>query len=405
MTRSYYFDSYTVTFAAEIVAADSLDGRPAVCLDRSYFYPTSGGQPHDTGALQREDIAAQVVDVVERESDGAVLHVLDAPLDPGPVSATIDWPRRFDHMQHHTGQHILSAAFARGAGAETIGFHLSPQSVTIDLDRPDLAAQIEAAESLANDIVWSDRPVTAREVSAAEAAALPLRKTPPARDGRLRLIDIDGFDLTACGGTHVARTGEVGLIKVVKTERRGAATRVEFLCGGRALADYRARSEVVRGLGAALTTGAADLLPAVTRLQEDVKQLRSELKARGEALLRLEAERLLAGAEPLGDARLVTAVFSDRDVDEARRLGNLLAEAGRTVALLGIAGGRAQLIFCRSADAPGTMGEIIRPALAALGGARGGGGPTFAQGGGPPADEAAVRGALAVAAALVTPVS
>jgi alanyl-tRNA synthetase len=366
MTRAYYTDSYTTRFDAAITAAETVDGCPAVLLDRSYFYPTSGGQPHDTGILRRGEAVAHVVDVIERESDGAVFHVLDVPLGPGPVTGEIDWLRRFDHMQHHTGQHIFSAAFVRVAGAETIGFHLSPQSVTIDLDRPDLSAAVEAAEALANEIVWSDRPVTAREVSAAEAATLPLRKT-PARDGRLRLIDVDGFDLTACGGTHVARTGEVGVIKVVKTERRGAAARVEFLCGGRALADYRAKHEVIRGLGAALTTGAADLLPAVARLQEEAKGVRAELWLREEALLRLEAERLLAGAEPLGEARLVTAVFTGREPDEMRRLGNLLAEAGRTVALLGLAGERAYLVFCRSADAPGAMGEIIRPALAALG--------------------------------------
>ncbi len=401
MTRAYYTDSYTTRFDAALTAVAEVDGRPAVLLDRAYFYPTSGGQPHDTGQLAGPGATARVIDVVERE-DGAVLHVLDAPLPPGPVAAAIDWPRRFDHMQHHTGQHILSAAFVRVAGAETVGFHLSPQSVTIDLDRAGLTpAEIDAAEALACEVVWSDRPVTAREVTLAEAAALPLRKRPPARDGRLRLIDIAGFDLTACGGTHVARAGEVGLIKIVKTERRGEATRVEFLCGGRAFADYRARHDVVRGLVAALTTGPDDLLPAVTRLQAEVKELRSELRLREEVLLRLEAERLLAGAGALPGGRLVTAVFADREVSEVKRLANLLGEAGGVVALLGLAGERAQLIFCRSANAPGHMGDLIRPALAALGEARGGGGPTFAQGGGPPADEAAIQRALDAAARLL----
>jgi alanyl-tRNA synthetase len=394
MTRAYYTDSYTTRFDAAITELTDSDGRPAVLLDRSYFYPTSGGQPHDTGRLESNDAAARVIAVVESD-DGAILHVLDAPLPPGPAAARIDWPRRFDHMQHHTGQHILSAAFVRIAGAETIGFHLSPQSVTIDLDRAGLTpAEIDAAEALAGEIVWANRPVTAREVTAAEAAALPLRKTPPARDGRLRLIDIHDFDLTACGGTHVARTGEVGLIKIVKTERRAAASRVEFLCGGRAFADYRAKHDIVRGLGAALTTSPDDLLPAVTRLQGELKELRSELRLREEAMLRLEAERLLTGAETLPGVRLATGVFAGRDVAEVRRLANLLGEAGGVIALLGLAGDRAQLIFCRSPDAPGHMGDLLKPALAALGEARGGGGPTFAQGGGPAADEAAVRRAL-----------
>ena len=401
MTRLYYTDSYTLAFDASIEAAAELDGRPAVILDRSYFYPTSGGQPHDTGMLLRKDEAARVVDVIERESDGVVLHVLDRPLAPGPVAATIDRDRRLDHMRHHTGQHILSQAFVRVAEAETVGFHLSPQSVTIDLDRADLTpAEIDRAESLANEVIWADRPVSVRFVTHAEAATLPLRKTPPGRDGQLRLIDIEGFDLTACGGTHVARTGEVGLVKVARTERRGSTTRVEFLCGERALADYRQRQAILRDLGAALTTGAAELPVAVARLQDELKVARAELKQREAALLALEAERLLAAAEPMGEARLVARVFTNREPDELRRLAAALVESGGVVALLALAGERSHLVFCRSAAAPGAMGELIKPALAALGG-RGGGGPTLAQGGGPAADEATLTGILTHAAAAL----
>ena len=402
MTRLYYTDSYTLEFAAEIVAAaETPDGRPAVTLNRSYFYPTSGGQPHDTGALRRGEEIARVVDVIERESDGAVLHVLDRPLPPGRVAATIDRQRRLDHMRHHTGQHILSQAFVRVAEAETVGFHLSPQSVTIDLDRADLSpAEIDRAEALANEIIWADRPVSVRFVTHAEAATLPLRKTPPGRDGQLRLIDIEGFDLTACGGTHVARTGEVGLVKVARTERRGNTTRVEFLCGERALADYRQRQAILRDLGATLTTGAAELPAAVAKLQEELKSARADLKQREAALLALEAEGLLAAAEPLGAARLVARVFADRQPDELRRLATALTEAGGVVALLALAGERSHLVFGRSADAPGAMGELIKPALAALGG-RGGGGPTLAQGGGTAADEVTLTGILTHAAAAL----
>lgn len=408
MTRAYYTDSYTLAFQADIESIEEWDSRPAAILDASYFYPTSGGQPHDTGELRRGGEIARVVDVIDRESDGAVLHVLDRPLPPGPVAAIIDRDRRLDHMRHHTGQHILSQAFIRVAEAETVGFHLSPASVTIDLDRADLtAAEIDAAEALANEVVWSDAPVSVRFVTAAEAATLPLRKTPPGRDGRLRLIDIAGFDLTACGGTHVARTGEVGLVKIARTERRGSATRVEFLCAGRALADYRARQDVVRQLGVALTTGAAELPAAVARLQDDLKAARAELKQREAALLALEAAQLLAATEPVGAARLARRVYTGRAPDELRRLASALAAAGEVngedavVALLGLAGERSHLVFARSPGAPGDMGALIGPALAALGG-RGGGGPALAQGGGPPADEAAVAAALAAAATTLT---
>ncbi len=402
MTHPYYTDSYTLQFDAHIVAVETHDGRPAVLLDPGYFYPTSGGQPHDTGELRRGDAVVRVIDVVEREGDAAILHVLDRPLSPGPVAAAIDRDRRLDHMRHHTGQHILSQAFIRVAAAETVGFHLSHQSVTIDLDRADLsAAEIDAAEALANEVIWADGPVSVRFVTLAEAAALPLRKTPPGRDGRLRLIDIDGFDLTACGGTHVARAGEVGLVKIARTERRGATTRVEFLCAGRALADYRARQDVVRQLGELLTTGAAELPAAVARLQDELKAARAELKQREAALLALEAAQLSAEAGQHGAARLVTRVFAGRSPDELRRLASAIAGTEGTVALLGLAGERSHLVFARSADAPGDMGALLRPALAALGG-RGGGSPTLAQGGGPAADEAAVAAAIAGAAAGLT---
>ena len=401
MSRPYYTDSYALEFAAELVATQTLDGRPTVLLDPGYFYPTSGGQPHDTGELRRGDETARVIDVVERESDGAILHVLDRPLPPGPVAAIIDRDRRLDHMRHHTGQHILSQAFIRVAEAETVGFHMSQQSITIDLDRSDLsAAEIDRAEGLANEVIWADGPVSVRFVTLDEAAALPLRKTPPGRDGRLRLVDIEGFDLTACGGTHVTRTGEVGLLKITRTERRGAMTRVEFLCAGRALADYRAKQDVVRQLGELLTTGAAELPAIVAKLQEENKALRVDLRRQGDALLALEAEQLLAAAEPLGTARLVTRVFAGRSPDELRRLATVLAEAGGVVALLGLAGERSQLVFARSADAPGDMGALLKPALATLGG-RGGGSPTLAQGGGPAADETAVAAALRLARSLL----
>jgi alanyl-tRNA synthetase len=338
-----------------------------------------------------------VLDVVVREGDDAVLHVLDTPLTLGKVTAEIDWPRRFDHMQHHTGQHILSQAFIRLAEAETVSFHLSGQSVTIDLDRADVTAdEVRRAEQLANEVVGQNRAVRASEVARETAATLPLRKLPPGRDGQVRLIDIDGFDLTACGGTHVAGTAEVGLIKVLKTERRGATTRVEFVCGGRAVADYRHKHDVTQQLSAALTTGLDELAPSLARLQEEVKQLRLELKRERLARLALEAAQLGAAAETVGKLRLVRHVFAGREVDEVRQLAGLLAAEG-AVALLGLAGERAQLVFARPTEGDATtvhMGELIKPVLAALDGARGGGGPASAQGGGPPADEATVAAAL-----------
>ena len=197
--RLYYTDSYLRAFPATVLERSELAGAPAAVLDRTAFYPTSGGQPHDTGRLG----AARVLDVQVREPDQQVLHLLDAPLEPGPVEGEIDWIRRFDHMQQHTGQHILSQALLRVAGAETIGFHLGPESVSIDLPSPPSERQIGEAEDLANQIVTGNLPVRAWFPDPAELRELPLRK-PPEVAGPVRLVAIGDFDLSPCGGTHVA---------------------------------------------------------------------------------------------------------------------------------------------------------------------------------------------------------
>jgi alanyl-tRNA synthetase len=395
---AYYNDAYTTIFESAILEFTEYDGRPAVVLEQTYFYLTSGGQPHDTGRLIQTGITSNVLEIVERKIDNTILHVVDIPPGSGTVRGEIDWPRRFDHMQHHTGQHILSQAFIRVAAAETVGFHLSEQRVTIDLEHSNLTDdQLLAAEQLANEIVWENRSVHIREVKFEEAGNLSLRKTPPARNGLLRLIDIDNFDLTACGGTHVEKTGAVGLIKVVKTERRGTITRIEFCCGRRAIEDYRLKHEVMDDLSSYLTTGYSDLVPSVVRLQSEAKLLRQELKRKQKALLELEAQQLVEKSESLGSLKLVKSVFLERGVDEVQLLANSLANQTGVIALLGIYGNESKLIFCRSVDAPGLMGDIIRPALERLGSARGGGGPAFAQGGGPPADLETVTQAIDLA--------
>src|SRR5262249_44364733 len=217
------------------------DGRTHVFLDRTAFYPTSGGQPFNTGTLG----GLRVVDVVD-EDGGRIAHVLErGGLSEGQtVTGVIDWPRRFDHMQQHTGQHVLSAAFSRLFDARTVSFHLGDEVSTIDLAKEMKPDQIEAAEVEANRVVWEDRPVAIRFASKDEAAAMPLRKE-SLRDGTLRLIDVEDFDLSACGGTHVARTGAIGVIAVAGSERFKGGQRLAFLCGGRALRRFGAMRDVL----------------------------------------------------------------------------------------------------------------------------------------------------------------
>lgn len=389
--RAYYLDSYTVRFDANVIERLSVDNHPAVVLDQTYFYPTSGGQPCDRGHISE----AAVIDVLLRTEDGAVLHLLDRELEEDRAAALIDWERRFDHMQHHTGQHILSQAFIQVANANTIGFHLSNASVTIDLDKRQLTPdQIEEAELLANEIIWQNRPVNIRSVSMEEAQILALRKIPTTQNGELRLIDIEEFDLTACGGTHVAKTGEVGLVKIVKQEKRGDKQRIEFRCGYRALRDYRQKHGIVTELSAQMTTGGEELGTAVKRLQDENKQVKRQLKKQQAALSRLEANKLLDQGVLVGDTILVTHVYSDRDPDQVRALGSQLIRNDGVVALLGLAGKRVQLVFCRAASAPGDMSDLLTIALSNLGTHTGGGSKTFAQGVGPSADAALVQRAI-----------
>jgi alanyl-tRNA synthetase len=393
--RLYYDDSYTTDFMAHVVEPTTAEDRPAAVLDRTYFYPTGGGQPSDMGLIS----GVKVVDVVIRPADQAVLHVLDKTLGAAEVECRVSWPRRFDHMQQHTGQHILSRALIEIAGANTIAFHLGAETLTIDLDRAELAeSSLDHAEDLVNQIVIENRTVAARVVSTEEFAALNvrLRKMPDhlATDG-LRVVEIEGFDLTACGGTHVARTGEIGMIKLVKFERLNSKeSRLEFRCGGRALRDYRVKNAATNHLAVDLTVGVWEIEQAVGRLKTDLKDAQRALRAAQDRLLEVDSADLLAKAAMHGVVRVVKAVLEGREPDQARALASRLIEAGNVIALCGLPGEKAQLIFGCSPDLDYDMNDTLKRALATLGSDRGGGRKEFAQGGGVPASAEQIARAL-----------
>lgn len=369
-TRKYYGDSYTWQFDANVVESSTDDGAPVVVLDASYFYPTSGGQPHDMGTLG----GAKVVDVSIRASDGVVLHRLDAPVAIGPVEAMIDGVRRLDHMQQHTGQHILSQAFIRAANATTIGFHLGVDTVSIDLNDGQLSdAKIAEAAELANQVVSSDVEVRAWFPEAAELESLALRKVPDV-DGALRVVAIGDFDFSACGGTHVARSGEVGQLAILRTERMKRGTRVEFLAGHRARADYARKHAILQRLSAALTCATPDLPAAVERLSTELTQARRALTVYRERDLDDEA-RQLAESTPAttGGTKVVTVAFDARPIDDVKGLALRLTDAPDVIALLGVTGARTQLVFARSENLSVNLKPEFDAALAALGGGKGGG--------------------------------
>ncbi|MFW6183710.1 MAG: alanyl-tRNA editing protein [Chloroflexota bacterium] len=389
--RLYYKEAYTRTFDAEIVERFRHENRTALVLNRTYFYPTSGGQPSDRGAIN----GAPVRDVFIREEDGAIVHVMGGEVWSDAVQCEINWERRFDHMQQHTGQHILSQAFIQSADARTVGFHLSDNSVTIDLDREQFRPeQIEEAELLANKIIWENRRVRIRMISASDAEELALRKIPDLDGDTLRLVEIENFDRTACGGTHVSRTGSVGVIKIVKVERRRDQLRVEFCCGRRALFDYRHKNRVVRRLAEEFTTASDELENAVANLRDELKQAQRRSRRLQAETMELLAEKLLAAAPENQGVRVVTRVFDERPADDVRALAQKIAGHSHAVALFGLSGEKSQLIFARADDAPGEMNELIKPALQVLGNAGGGGSGTYAQGGGPSADHDRVQRAL-----------
>lgn len=373
--RLYYSDPYQRQFAARIVARAELADKPAVALDQTAFYPTGGGQPSDTGSLD----GVQVIDVIAE--DGLVWHVLGAELPGETVVGQIDWPRRFDHMQQHTGQHVLSQALVVTCDAETVAFHMGTAYSTIDVSRTDLTpGRLAAAEAAANAVIDEARPVTAAFVGDEELARLPLRKPPKVAEA-IRVVQVADFDWSACGGTHVANTAEIGLIKITGVERRGGETRVTFLCGRRARTDYARLHALASGLALRFTCAQDEVPDAVERLGVENRAIRKELADLEAEWVEATAAAWWSEAQPRA-ARHVIARILAVPVERAKKLAQALRSRPGAVVLLGIRGERPQLIFGRADDVLLNAGDLLR-AAAAAGGGRGGGRPDWAQGGVP----------------------
>ena len=378
--RLYYDDAYSTEFDAHVVEHLIWDDAPAVVLDRTLFYPEGGGQPADQGTLK----GVPVVDVQTRVEDRAVIHVLERPLDipvGAPVRGQIDWRRRFDHMQQHTAQHILSQAFLRVAEAETIGFHLGEAYTTIDLDRGDVTPEeVARAEELANQVIEDNVPVRARFVDEAELQRLSLRR-PPKVSGPIRLVEIGNFDVVPCGGTHVARTGELGLLAVTRTERYKGGLRVTFLAGRRARADYARRRHLLSRIGEVLTCGEQDMVARIERLLAEHQGMSAQLRRWHEHLLAQTADNLWEQAPTYGRTRLIIHVVGEQEPESMRKLAGELRERGPAIILLGWQGpDKSRFLFAATPGLPVHMGQVLRSALDEVGG-RGGGRPEWAEGG------------------------
>ena len=373
--KLYETDATAQTFTARVVACTPWEAGYAVELDRTAFYPEGGGQPCDTGTL--DDVAVTET----RVREGAILHRTAAPLPVGrTVEGRIDWTRRLDHMEQHTGEHILSGTIHRMFGADNVGFHIGSPAVRMDMSLSLTAEQLAAAEAAANAAVRADRPVRCWYPQPGELATLPYRSKKEL-DGPVRLVDAGGADLCACCGTHLATTGQVGLIKILSAQSYKGGVRLAVACGQRAYEAVAGAWRDAEQAGALLSAGPGRLTPAVTTLQQ------------GEAALR---QRLAALQNTLGQALAAQAVPGQRfvalcpgaDGDGLRRLCLAAAEAGGALTAVLAPGGTG---LAYALTVPGGDARPVCRALNAAFGGRGGGKPNFCQGSLTGADFDAVR--------------
>lgn len=378
-TKLYLNDPYRLDCSAEIIEQIQIQAQPGVILNQTVFYPTSGGQPHDTGTI--DDVS--IIDVFEGP-DRQIVHLLEKPLRGTRVECEINWKRRFDHMQQHTGQHILSRAFLETGDADTISFHLGRQNATIDINQSGLTPEIiMRVEQLANRVIFENRDVIGHMVNKSELNRFPVRK-PPTVEDQIRILEIKEFDYSPCGGTHCSRTGEVGLLKIGRYENYKGGTRIHFTCGFRALKDYQNKTEILKQLTGTMSTAETDLTQNITKLKEDLKILTVERNRLSRKVLDAEAQALISEGKIHADIRLINKIFYDRDPKEVKLLAKKAVEmSSNTVILFGIKTESSVQLFFQCSEALAVdMGQIMESASKIING-RGGGRPQLAQGGGP----------------------
>ena len=367
--RLYYEDAYLLEFEAGVVERREHEGLPAVVLDRTAFYPESGGQPWDRGTLG----GVEVVKVLDL--DGTILHVLKKEIAAGLALGRIDRATRFDHMQQHTGQHILSQAFWEILKGETLSFHLGPDVSTLEIGLRALPdGEWDRVEDRANSVVWQDREVKTYFVPEEKIGQVPLRR-PPKKQGLLRVVEVDGFDYSACGGTHCRRTGEVGLIKLAGMEKIRGNLRFEFLCGGRALRDYRAKDRTVRKLAASFSCSGEDIAAQVEKLAGENKVAKKRTRRLEERLAAFEAqEAVRAAAGPI-----IAGLLEDKTLEEARFLALNIIKAGRFAVVYGVAAeSQGHLLVARSEPMKADLRRLV-PVVGAVVPVKGGGGPSLVE--------------------------
>lgn len=367
----YYKDAYIQQFDATVTASGEQDGRHYVVLSNTAFYPTGGGQPHDIGTLNDVD----VIDV--EKVDEEIRHYVSAPVT-GDVQGIIDWQRRFDFMQQHAGQHILTASFVELFNIQTTSFHLGAQTVTIDLDTPSVTnEQLAQAEALANDIILQNRPIDTKWVTADELQQYHLRKE-IAVDGDIRLVIIPEFDYNGCGGTHPSSTGQVQMIKLLHVEKMKKQSRLHFVCGARVLKELAMRKDVLSSVARQLSVPEEDAADALQKVMVTAKQTEKRLQDLLDA-------QLTAIADELATHAIAAKAFDDFTMQQLQKIARAVVSQNDDVQvfLASHIDDKIQLVAARGANVSRSMKDISSAVLPLLNG-KGGGNDQFVQGGGEP---------------------
>jgi len=367
--RIYFEDPYQVEFESKIIDRVKHNNRVALVLEQTCFYPESGGQPADKGTLNGEAL----IDVIEDK--GRILHIVDQDILEKKVKGKVDWKTRFDHMQQHAGQHILSQSFWELMQGKTMSFHLGKDVSTLEIDIQKISdLELEKAEEEANKVVFQNREIKTYFVDEDKIGEFPLRK-PPKKWGLIRVVEVSDYDFSACGGTHPFRTGEIGLIKILKWGRIRNNLSFEFVCGSRALKDYTLKNRILLQAASRFSVGEEEVPDAVEKLFADLKSRKKQVKNVLLKLSELEARDIRQNAE----GRIIKKVYSGRSRDDVRHIAiNIIRNPGYIV-LFGLKEDNiANLIMARSEDVDFDMRELI-PAASQLINGKGGGRPSLVE--------------------------
>ncbi len=378
--KLFYENPYQISFSTKLIKQNKDGkGRYYVVLKETAFYPSGGGQPHDSGTIN----GINVIDV--EEVDGEIHHYLDEPLtDVEKIVGEIDWERRFDHMQQHAGQHLLTAVFEDNFGFKTVSFHLGKEVSTIDLDTQSIPNEkIFKAEAMTNQLILENRPIETKWVdNKEEIANYPLRKNLAVKE-KIRLVIIPEIDYNGCGGTHPKSTGEVSVIKILHIEKQKQFVRVHFVCGKRVIKQLQQKQEVIQTLTSQLSAPQDQLNGATDRLLEHTKKLERKIEELTTKLIQYEAKEFLTTATPIKEHLVIRSIFKDRLINDLQNMARELVtrHANLIVIFISEQKDRLQVVCARSEDMEVNMNQLLKAVLPSING-KGGGKASFVQGGG-----------------------